>query len=210
MWVLIEFFPPHLPLGGRKAGSPWSAPFERTASLLHCLEKATYKNVKKTRIIWTMGMWRREKSTAKSQPIDVSRIKRIWLIGGWIPSCFQEQEWDFIDPASVLCLQPELHKPIQGRNLTLWISISKTDWGSLLALVAVWQPMSYLRSMHSAIHYRSGDLLTYLPWEFYSFQMMCWGNLRGKKPTAFGLWRWDETVLLAQRTSLHVFSWHQN
>lgn len=51
VWLLIEFFPPHLPMGRGQAvlGAP------HLNGLRHCLEKVTYKTLTNRRI-WTMGM----------------------------------------------------------------------------------------------------------------------------------------------------------
>ena len=122
---------------------------------------------KKNRSIAFLSFYK-EKSLAKSQPIDVSRIKSIWPTGSQIPSCCHQQERDFIDSVSVLCLHTGCRSPL-NRNLALWISTSKTGWGSLPALVAVWQPISYLRSMLPASHYHNGYFLNCLFWEMYSF-----------------------------------------
>ena len=163
------------------------------------------KKKKKKRSIAFLSFYK-EKSVAKSQPIDVSRIKSIWPTGSQIPSCCHQQERDFIDSASVLCLHTGCRSPL-NRNLALWISTSKTGWGSLPAWVAVWQPISYLRSMLPASHYHNGYFLNCLFWEMYSFQIICEGNLRETRQPLGSEVRWDSVIRIAH---LSVFSWLQN
>lgn len=71
-----------------------------------------------------MGLSRKGESIAQSQPIGVSRIKKIWP---------QEEEFHAAGTNQSLLLGFVCSRG----NLTLWISISKMGWPPLRAWVAV-------------------------------------------------------------------------
>lgn len=132
-----------------------------------------------------MGLSRKGESIAQSQPIGVSRIKKIWP---------QEEEFHAAGtnqslPLGFVCSRG---------NLTLWISISKMGWPPLRAWVAVWQPISSPHQWALPLTPRAETSQVIGPEKCILFRLSA-REISGGDPTAFG--SGGETRLCYQQSS---------